>query len=84
MTKPILYLVRGERVWMLSLRAIPEDEGLTPDSGPSLPTIVPTPFARDLDMERVLRAVGQGTGGAPTGESQLPHGCRIGRLPPGW
>jgi len=55
--KPILYLVHGETMWMLSLRGIPEDEDMKPGSGSSSPTIVPTPFARDVDVERVLREV---------------------------
>lgn len=57
MPKPILYLVHGETMWMLSLRGIPEDEDMKPGSGSSSPTIVPTPFARDVDVERVLREV---------------------------
>ena len=57
MTKPILYLFRGERVWMLSLRGMPEDEDLTPRSGASSPTLVPTTIARDVDVPTALRLV---------------------------
>jgi hypothetical protein len=56
-TRSILYLFRGETVWMLSLRGIPEDEDLTVSGGTSSPAIVPTAVPRDVDVEKALRLV---------------------------
>jgi len=57
LTKRTLYLFRGETVWMLSLRGIPEDEDLTPRSLASSPTTVPTAIPRDVEVEAALRTV---------------------------
>jgi len=57
LTKPTLYLFRGETVWMLSLRGIPEEEDLPPRSPTSSPTIVPTAVPREVDVEMALRRV---------------------------
>ena len=57
MARAILYLFRGETVWMLSVQGIPEEGDMTLGSGASSPNIVPTPFPRDLDVEHVLREV---------------------------
>ena len=56
MTKPILYLFRGETVWMLSLRGIPEDEDLKPRALASSPTTVPMAIPREMEVEAALRA----------------------------
>ena len=37
MPRPILCLVRGKTLWMLSHRGIPEDKDLTPGLGASAP-----------------------------------------------
>ena len=53
--KPIVYLFRGNAMWNVSLRGMPEDEDIGP-GGPSDPlTAVPTPFPRDMDVETALR-----------------------------
>ena len=57
MTKRTLYLFRGETVWMLSLRGIPEDEDLKARSLASSPTTVPTAIPRDVEVEAALRTV---------------------------
>jgi hypothetical protein len=57
LTKPTLYLFRGETVWMLSLRGIPEDEDLKPRAMASSPTIVPTAIPREMEVEAALRTV---------------------------
>jgi hypothetical protein len=55
-TRPILYLFRGDTTWLISLRGIPEDSDLGP-GGPSDPlTTAPTPFPRHMDVEAALRA----------------------------
>jgi hypothetical protein len=57
LTKPTLYLFRGEAVWMVSLRGIPEDEDLKPSSLASSPTTVPTAIPREVEVEQALRTV---------------------------
>lgn len=57
MTKPTRYLCRGETVWKVSLRGIPEDEDLQPRSRASAPTTVPTAIPRGVEGEATLRAV---------------------------
>ena len=57
MEKPIAYLFRGERFWMLSLGGIPEGDELRDSPPGSNPDITPTAFSREADVELVLRAV---------------------------
>jgi hypothetical protein len=57
LNKPTLYLFRGETVWMLSLRGIPEEDDLDSHSLTASPTIVPTAISRDVDVEAALRLV---------------------------
>jgi hypothetical protein len=55
--KPIQYLFRGETVWMLSLRGIPEDEELKGPRRAEAPVIVATAVRREVDVETALRFV---------------------------
>jgi hypothetical protein len=55
LNKPILYLFRGETVWMVSLRGIPEEEDLDSPSLAVSPTIVPLTISRDVEVETALR-----------------------------
>ena len=57
MTKRTLYPFRGETVWMVSLRGIPEDEVLKARSLASSPTTVPTAIPREMEVEAALRTV---------------------------
>jgi hypothetical protein len=55
--KPTLYIFRGKEFWMISSRGMPEEEDLRNSPEGSLPGVVATRFARDADVEMVLKEV---------------------------
>ncbi len=57
MKKPILYIFRGDKSWMISSRGMPEEEDMRDFMAGSPPGVVATRFARDADVEVVLREV---------------------------
>ena len=57
MEKPTLYIFRGQEFWMISFQGMPEEEDLRNSPAGSLPGVVATRFARDVDVEVVLKEV---------------------------
>jgi hypothetical protein len=53
--KPILYLFRGETVWMLSTKGIPEEDDLRRGGGAD--GVVATTVPRNVEVESALRLV---------------------------
>lgn len=57
MKKQTLYIFRGQEFWMISFQGMPEEEDLRNSPEDCLPGVVATQFARDADVEVVLKEV---------------------------
>ena len=57
MKKPILYIFRGEKSWMISFQGMPEEEDMRDFLAGLVPGVIATRFARDADIEVVLKEV---------------------------
>lgn len=55
MKKPILYIFRGKKFWMISFQGMPEEEDLRNSAAGSFRGVVATRFGRDADVEAVLK-----------------------------
>ena len=57
MKKQILYIFRGDKSWMISFRGMPEEEDMRDFLARLAPGVIATQFARDTDVEVVLKEV---------------------------
>ncbi|MGH7408726.1 MAG: hypothetical protein ACREKF_12060 [Candidatus Methylomirabilales bacterium] len=57
MKKPILYIFRGDKSWMISFQGMPEEDDMQDFLAGLRPGVVATRFARDTDVEVVLKEV---------------------------